>query len=168
MFIFVKKIFLFKNIFRIYKYWEGGEVSMMVWRSLYRVARDVGSNISRRALFFLTSLPPLTRTKARDERAVKMPSSYMQTVLHYDTEMCIFSWQFPGWIHPFDSCPTITRKYHNQCEFMTSLAFKIQSSIWTNDICFKRIYLSLPLICIQYNNLNTYTGKYIFSHFFQK
>lgn len=64
---------------------------MMVWRSLYRVARDVGSNISRRALFFLTSLPPLTRTKARDERAVKMPSSYMQTVLHYDTEMCIFS-----------------------------------------------------------------------------
>lgn len=64
---------------------------MMVWRSLYRVARDVGSNISRRALFFLTNLPPLTRTKARDERAVKMPSSYMQTVLHYDTEMCIFS-----------------------------------------------------------------------------
>lgn len=25
---------------------------MMVWRSLYRVARDAGSNISRRALFF--------------------------------------------------------------------------------------------------------------------
>ncbi|XP_076168758.1 uncharacterized protein LOC143147401 [Ptiloglossa arizonensis] len=43
------------------------------------------------SFFFLTSLPPSTRTKARDERAVKTANSYMQTALHYATEICIFS-----------------------------------------------------------------------------
>lgn len=44
----------------------------------------------------------------------------MQTELHYDVEMCIFSWQFPGSIHPFGSCRTMTQKYCNQCKLVTS------------------------------------------------
>lgn len=50
--------------------------------TLHRMARDVQSNIHRctySSFFFLTSLPPLNGIKARDERAVKMASSYMQT-----------------------------------------------------------------------------------------
>lgn len=44
--------------------------------------------------FFLTSpLPPLAKgRKQRDEPAVKIADSYVQTELRYDVEMCMFSW----------------------------------------------------------------------------
>lgn len=77
-------------------------------------------------LFFLTSPPPSIRTRARDERAVKTASSYMQTALHYATEMCIFSRQFAGWIHPFDGCRTVTRKHRNQRGLVTSRCAEIR------------------------------------------
>lgn len=50
--------------------------------------------IGARSFFFLTSpLPPLAKgRKQRDEPAVKIADSYVQTELRYDVEMCMFSW----------------------------------------------------------------------------
>lgn len=71
-----------------------------------RVPCDTGSNIHRwRAPFFFSRAH--CHLWPKDENTVtnqpwKWRIVTCATELHYDVKMCVFSWQFPAWIHPFD------------------------------------------------------------------